>query len=167
MLHGWKISGLLTALLTLVLILAVRGPAATPAEKPAASPQVATPTEASRPAAAMEVAEAAKNAPATKLAQAAQTGVNKLTFIGVQNPDQQAALTAVLAEYQKTHPNIDVEFELLPFAQLFPKIQANAAAKVPTDIILADGPNVWNFAYHGIIAPMDDWFDQDYVKKNW
>jgi len=104
----------------------------------------------------------------TAPAAAAKPGATvKLSFIGVQSDDQQFALTAVLAEYQKTHPEIDVDFELLPFAELFPKIQANAAAKAPTDIILADGPNVWSFAYNGIISPMDEYFDQDYAKKNW
>jgi ABC-type glycerol-3-phosphate transport system substrate-binding protein len=77
------------------------------------------------------------------------------------------ALSLILAEYQKTHPNITVEWEFLPFAQLFPKIQAAAAAKQPIDIILADGPNVWNFAYNGIIAPMDDVFDREYVQKSY
>src|SRR6266508_1874935 len=90
--------------------------------------------------------------PAAQPAAAAKPGAVKLSFIGVQSDDQQFALTAVLAEYQKTHPEIDVDFELLPFAQLFPKIQANAAAKAPTDIILTDGPNVWSFAYNGVIA---------------
>src|SRR5204863_6709896 len=98
---------------------------------------------------------------------AAKPGAVKLTFLGSQSDDTQFALTAVLAEYQKQHPEIDVDFELLPFAELFPKIQANAAAKAPTDIILADGPNVWSFAYNGIISPMDEYFDQDYVKKSW
>ena len=52
------------------------------------------------------------------------------------------------------------------FAQLFPKIQANAAAKAPTDTILADGPNVWSFAYNGIISPMDEYFDKATYEKN-
>ena len=60
-----------------------------------------------------------------------------------------------------------VDFELLPFPQLFPKIQANAAAKAPTDIILTDGPNLWSFAYNGIIAPMDEWFDKALIEKSW
>jgi fructooligosaccharide transport system substrate-binding protein len=169
MAHALRLASLLTAVLTLIL----GGPAVRPtglatlAGTAAGATAPGQPTGAATPTADLEPASAAKPAPARILAQAVPTAVKKLTFIGVQNPDQQAALTAVLVEYQKTHPNIDVEFELLPFAQLFPKIQANAAAKVATDIILADGPNVWNFAYHGVIAPMDEWFDEDYIKKNW
>lgn len=138
-----------------------------PAEptKPAAAPAAAT----AAPAAATKPADPAKPAGATPAAgapaSAAKPGAKKLSFIGVQSDQQQRALTAVLREYQKTRPDIDVEFELLPFAQLFPKIQANAASKAPTDIILADGPNVWSFAYNGIISPMDEWFDQEYARR--
>src|SRR5947207_2265598 len=118
---GWQLSRLCSGILLTLLVLAACAPASSPA--PAATQAPAKPNAAIR-----------------------------LTFIGIQDSgDQQAALNAVLAEYQKTHPDVDIDFELLPFAQLFPKIQANAAAKASTDIILADGPNVWSFAYNGII----------------
>jgi ABC-type glycerol-3-phosphate transport system substrate-binding protein len=133
-------------------------PAASPAAAPAASPAASPSPAAAAPAAAAPAAAAP--------AKPAGPPV-KLTFIGVQSDDHQAALTAVLREYQKLRPEVDVAFELLPFAQLFPKIQANAAAKAPTDIILTDGPNVWNFAYNGIISPMDEWFDKATIDKSW
>jgi multiple sugar transport system substrate-binding protein len=161
-------SGLLVAALVVVACSAP-APAAAPTSAPAPA---AAPTSA--PAAAPTTASAAKPAtapaaaPTTAPAAAAAGGAAKrLSFIGVQSDDQQFALTAVLKEYQKQHPEIDVDFQLLPFADLFPKIQTDTAAKTPTDIILADGPNVWNFAYNGIIAPMDQWFDKDYIAKNW
>jgi ABC-type glycerol-3-phosphate transport system substrate-binding protein len=140
-------------------------PAATTAAAPAAPAATAAPKPAATTAPAATAAP--KPAATTAPAAAAPAAAKKLSFIGVQSDDQQFALTAVLKEYQKLHPEIDVDFELLPFNQLFPKIQANAAAKTPTDIILADGPNVWNFAYNKVIAPMDEYFDQDYIKKNW
>jgi fructooligosaccharide transport system substrate-binding protein len=154
-------------------------PAAAPAAAPtntaapaAAAPAATKPAEPTKPAAAAAPATAAAptkpaEAPKPAAPAAPKAGVTKLSFIGVQSDDQQFALTAILREYQKQRPDIDVEFELLPFAQLFPKIQANTAAKTPTDIVLADGPNVWSFAYNGIIAPMDEWFDQEYIRRNW
>jgi multiple sugar transport system substrate-binding protein len=169
---GWQLSRLCSGILASLLLLVACAPASSPA--PAATPASGKPAEAAKPAASTP-ADAAK--PAAPAAQAAATAAPaaaakpgasvKLSFIGVQSDDQQFALTAVLAEYKKQHPEIDVDFELLPFAELFPKIQANAAAKAPTDIILADGPNVWSFAYNGIISPMDEYFDQDYANKNW
>jgi ABC-type glycerol-3-phosphate transport system substrate-binding protein len=178
---GWQVSRLCSGILCALLIVVACTPAASPPAAPTSAP--AKPAEAAKPADAAKPAEAAKPADAAKPAApaaapaattapagqpaAAKPGSVKLSFIGVQSDDQQFALTAVLAEYQKTHPEIDVDFELLPFAELFPKIQANAAAKAPTDIILTDGPNVWSFAYNGIISPMDDVFDKDYVTKSW
>ncbi|TAK26017.1 MAG: extracellular solute-binding protein [Chloroflexota bacterium] len=156
MVRPWKLSALVSGLVAAALIVACAAPAPT-----AVPPK---PTEAPKPAAA---AAAPKPAAPVAAAPVAKPSAKKLSFIGVQSDDQQFALTAVLKEYQKTRPDIEVEFELLPFAQLFPKIQANAAAKTSTDIILADGPNVWSFAYNGIISPMDEWFNQEYVKKNW
>jgi ABC-type glycerol-3-phosphate transport system substrate-binding protein len=147
-------------------------PAAAPTQAAAAPTQAAaaptTAPAATKPAAQPTQAAAAAGATATPAAAAAAAGPQtKLTFIGVQSDDQQFALSAVLAEYQKTHPEIDVDFELLPFPDLFPKIQADAAAKTPTDIILADGPNVWSFAYNGIISPMDQYFDKATIDANW
>jgi multiple sugar transport system substrate-binding protein len=169
---GWQVSRLCSGILCALLIVVACAPAATPA----ATTAPAKPAEAAKPADAAKPAEAAKPAaPAAAPAAttggaapaAAKPGTIKLSFLGNQNDDQQFALTAVLQEYQKTHPEIDVDFELLPFAQMFPKIQANAAAKVPTDIILTDGPNLWSFAYNGIISPMDDVFDKAYIEKSW
>jgi fructooligosaccharide transport system substrate-binding protein len=164
----WYLPLLGTGVLSALLVVAAcssAAPAAAPTAPAAAATQpaaaAAQPTQAS--AAATQPA-AATPAAGANAAGAAST---KLTFIGVQDPDQQAALSAVLTEYQKQHPEIDVSFQLLPFEQLFPKIQADAAAKAPTDIILADGPNVWNFAYSGIISPMDDYFDKATIDQNW
>jgi ABC-type glycerol-3-phosphate transport system substrate-binding protein len=135
---GWQLTRLCSGFLCALLIVVACSPATPPAAGPTQAP--AKPAEAAKPAESKPAAPAAQPAPA-KPAEA-KPGTTKLTFIGIQNDDQQFALTAVLAEYQKQRPDIDVEFELLPFAQLFPKIQANAAAKTPTDIILADGPNM-------------------------
>ncbi len=194
MVARWKLSGLVSGVLTAVMIAAACAPAAPPTNTPApAKPAEPTKPAASAPAATTAPAAAATTAPAaaattapaaaTKPAAAATTApaagattapaakpsgaAVTLSFLVNQNPDSEAAYAQIIAEYKKTNPNVDVQVEAVPFNQLFPKIQANAAAKTPTDIILADGPNVWNFAYNNVIAPMDEYFDQDYVKKNW
>jgi ABC-type glycerol-3-phosphate transport system substrate-binding protein len=177
---GWQVSRFVSGALCAVLLLVACTPAATP---PPATTAPAKPAEAAKPAdaakpAESKPAEAAKPAApaaapaattAGKPAEAAKPSGQpvKLSFIGVESDDQKFALNAVLTEYKKLRPEVDVDFELLPFAQLFPKIQANAAAKAPTDIILTDGPNLWSFAYNGIISPMDDVFDKAYVEKSW
>lgn len=100
---------------------------------------------------------------ATKPPTAGQISLN---YLGLASPDHQAALQHVLAEYQKTHPNITIQFDTVPFAQLFPKIQAATAGKTPVDIILIDGPNVTNFAYNNVMLPLDQYFDKAYVEKS-
>jgi fructooligosaccharide transport system substrate-binding protein len=159
---GWVMQprpnhGLLSALLAVALVLAACGGApAAPTAAPTAVPKAAEPT---KPAAAAQ--------PTAAPAKPAAAGQIKLTYLGLTSPDHERALGLILAEYQKIKPNVTVEYDLVPFPQLFPKIQAAAAAKTPVDIILADGPNVWNFAYNGIIAPMDEWFDREYVQKSY
>lgn len=100
---------------------------------------------------------------ATKPPTAGQITLN---YLGLTSPDHSAALGKVLTEYQKTHPNINVQFDTVPFAQLFPKIQAATAGKTPVDIILIDGPNVTNFAYNNVMVPLDQYFDKAYVEKS-
>jgi len=172
---SWKLPAWLSGVLIAALVIAACTPAAPPtatakpaeAPKPAAAAPAAAPTNTPAPAPAAAPTKPAEAPKPAEPAAGAKPAAVKLSFIGVQSDDQQFALTAILREYQKLRPEVDVQFELLPFAQLFPKIQANAAAKTPTDIILADGPNVWSFAYNGVIAPMDEWFGKDYVAKNW
>jgi ABC-type glycerol-3-phosphate transport system substrate-binding protein len=141
-------------------------PAAQPTAAPAATTAPAKPAEATKPAAAAQPTTAAQPTAAAP-AKPADGQRIRLSLLGIQSPDTQRAISLVLAEYQKTKPNIDLELDMVPFPQLFPKIQASAAAKTPIDIIMADGPNVWNFAYNGIIAPMDDIFDREYVQKSY
>jgi len=121
------------------------------------------PTAAGAAPTAATVAPQGSAAVATKLPLA---GAVKLNYLGVDSPGHAAALTKALAEYQKTHPNIDIQFDTVPFAQLFPKIQAATAAKTPVDIILIDGPNGPNFAYNNVTIPLDEYFDKDYVQKS-
>ena len=185
----WKLSATASAFVTAALIVVACAPAATPTtvpvKLPAAAPVVATkPAEAPKPADAPKLADAPKPAEATKPAEAAKPteaakpvdaakpatavkpGSTKLSFLGVQSPTNQAAWNAILKEYQKTNPNIDIEWDLVPFAQVFPKVSATVAAKTPVDIIQADGPVVWFYAYNKAILPLDEYFPKDYVEKN-
>jgi ABC-type glycerol-3-phosphate transport system substrate-binding protein len=170
---GVQLSRLFSGILCAMLLVVACTPAAAPpaTQAPAKPAEAAKPADAAKPAAPAAAAAATTAPAAAKPGEAAKPAAGgapvKLSFIGVESDDQKFALNAVLAEYKKQRPEIDVEFELLPFAQLFPKIQANAAAKAPTDIILTDGPNLWSFAYNGIIAPMDEWSDTATTEKSW
>jgi fructooligosaccharide transport system substrate-binding protein len=90
----------------------------------------------------------------------------KLKYAGLASTDYQNGFVRVLNEFQKTHPNLDIEFDLAPYAQMYPKIATLTAAKTPIDIVLVDGPYVANYAFNHIIAPMDKYFDKDYIKRS-
>lgn len=117
-------------------------------------------------AAASSATTGGTQAPAAVATKPPTAGQITLNYLGLANPDHQAALGKVLAEYQKTYPNIAMQFDTVPFAQLFPKIQAATAGKTPVDIILIDGPNVTNFAYNSVMIPLDQYFDKAYVEKS-
>ena len=144
----WAGASLLLAGLLLVLACA-----------PATAPPTATRAEA--PA-------ATKPADAPKAADPAAAGANKITlkFLTSGGPEALRAWRALGDEFNKRNPHITVEIELAATG-LVQKIQAATAAKTPYDIIYADGPLVWNFAYNGAIAPLDEWFDKEYIQSQW
>jgi ABC-type glycerol-3-phosphate transport system substrate-binding protein len=158
-----------------------QAPAAAPTQAPAAAPAATQSgvagAAAQAPAAAIAattIAQQGQPTPAaTKPAAAAPAAApgEKITlrFLHVGGPASQKAFQTMMDEYKKANPNLNVELqqEVTVWEQLFPKIQAIAAAKTPYDVIWADGPDLWNFAYNGAIVPLDEWFDRDYVQKNW
>ncbi|HEV8632922.1 MAG TPA: sugar ABC transporter substrate-binding protein [Chloroflexota bacterium] len=114
-------------------------------------------------------AEAAPTKPAVQAAAPAKPGEKvTLRFLTLSAPGPQKAFQLMAQEYKaKVNPNVELEIEAVSWDQLFPKIQAISAAKTPYDIIWADGPNLWSFAYNGVIAPLDEWFDRDFIQKSW
>jgi fructooligosaccharide transport system substrate-binding protein len=156
-------------------------PAPTQAPQPTTKPGDTAGAAAQAPANATAIAlqqqqGAAKPAEPTKPATAPQAAAPAkagapitLKFLTVAGPASQKAFQTIMEEYKKANPNLNInlELEVVTWEQLFPKIQAIAAAKTPYDVIWADGPNLWSFAYNGAIAPMDEWFDKDYVQKSW
>jgi fructooligosaccharide transport system substrate-binding protein len=162
----WRISSFVSVTAMVALIIAACSPAA-PASPTAAASSSSSSAAAPTAAAAPTQAAGATTAPAAAASGSTSNAPIKLTYLGVQSPDLDVAFKAMMAEYNKTHPNVTVEFQTVPFAQLFPKIEASVAAKTPIDIILADGPNVQHFAYEKAIVPLDQYFPSDYAQQQW
>lgn len=144
------------------VLAACGGQSATPTTAPATSAGASPSTSAAATVPTQQPAAAAATQPSSSSAAAV-----KLTYLGVQSPDLDNAFKSMMDEYHKTKPNVQVDFQTVPFAQLFPKIEASVAAKTPLDIILADGPNVWHFAYEKAIIPLDDYFEKGYADQQW
>jgi multiple sugar transport system substrate-binding protein len=135
----------------------------------AQAPANATALALQQQQAAKPAAEPAKPTAAAAAPAAASGEKITLRFLSVAGPASQKAFADMMDQYKKANPNLNLELqqEVVTWEELFPKIQAIAAAKTPYDIIWADGPNLWSFAYNGTILPMDEWFDRDYIQKNW
>ena len=73
----------------------------------------------------------------------------------------------MIQEFQAAYPNITIQEEVIPFGELYRKIQAVVAAGDPPDIIFYDGPNTKTYTFNNLLLPIDDLvteeYKQDYV----
>lgn len=140
-------AALLTVLVLAALIVVACAQQAAPA-------QPAQPTEAAQPAAPTEVA-----------APAAAQAIT-LKFLTLDDPDQLLALGEMAEGFKKSDPkwaNVTVNFESVPFAQLFPKIEASVAAGADFDAFLADGPDIKHYAYNNVIIPLQEFYTEEEI----
>ena len=59
---------------------------------------------------------------------------------------------------------VSIEYDAKPFMELFPAIQKSVATGSEIDVIQADGPNVKNFAFNGILWDLTSSFTADEMK---
>jgi ABC-type glycerol-3-phosphate transport system substrate-binding protein len=101
---------------------------------------------------------------------AAPGGPVTLRFLALADDSQLNAWKEMLAEFQKLengkYANVQLEFETVPFEQLFPKIEASVAAGLPWDLFQADGPDMKHYGFNRVITPLDQYFTED-EKKQW
>jgi multiple sugar transport system substrate-binding protein len=98
---------------------------------------------------------------------AAKTPVT-LKFIKIADELEAKAFVEIVAAFQKIDggkwSHVNVEFDSKPFAELFPAIQRAVATGGSGDLFQADGPNVKNFAYNGILKDLTPYFTADELK---
>jgi multiple sugar transport system substrate-binding protein len=107
----------------------------------------------------------------------ADNGVNKPVTISVWHPwggPQKELLTAVIAEFDRTHPGIRVEPLYTPNdLGSNQKFFTAVAAQRPPDVIFVDGPQTAAWAEQGAIQPLDPWIrkagikESDYFVPSW
>jgi fructooligosaccharide transport system substrate-binding protein len=72
-----------------------------------------------------------------------------------------------IKDFETAYPNITIEEDVVPFGELYRKIQTVVAAGDPPDILFYDGPNTKTYAFYSILQPIDafltDEFKKDYV----
>ena len=91
-----------------------------------------------------------------------------LKFLTLDDPDQLLATQDMIDAWKASDPmwaNVTVEVEAVPFAELFPKIEASVAAGADFDAFLADGPDIKHYAYNGAIIPLADYYTEEELQE--
>jgi multiple sugar transport system substrate-binding protein len=79
---------------------------------------------------------------------------------------QDAALTGLIQQYEKLHPNILIERNSVPYPALMPKAVQEAASHTLPDLIALDNPTVASFAATGVLQPLDSFVHQQYQNSD-
>lgn len=144
---------LLGAVILVAFALAACAQQAPPAQPTAASEEPAAPAESSGESGGES---------------GGQTGqAITLKFLTLDDPDQLLALNAMAEAFKQSDPkwaNVTINFEAVPFEQLFPKIEASVAAGADFDAFLADGPDIKHYAYNNAIIALQDHFTKEEIE---
>jgi ABC-type glycerol-3-phosphate transport system substrate-binding protein len=84
------------------------------------------------------------------------TGKKPIT-LHVLTPEDEGDTT--VRDFQKAFPCIKLSVDAVPFADIGEKIQVAASSSTPPDIYYYDGPNTADYAYNGVIMPLDKYID--------
>ncbi|MDQ0643601.1 ABC transporter substrate-binding protein [Microbacterium murale] len=68
--------------------------------------------------------------------------------------NQQPAMEELIADFNKTYPDVDVSVELTAYAQYFTKLQTQGSSDTLPDVFWMNGPNFQLFASNGLLAPV-------------
>jgi multiple sugar transport system substrate-binding protein len=91
------------------------------------------------------------------VALAAPAGAQTLQILSAEgDPNSVAAMKWVIAEFKKTHPNVEVEYQTVSWTDLGQKIVAATAAGRPPDIVHLDDFGLSVLADQGSLEPAGD-----------
>jgi len=71
---------------------------------------------------------------------------------------QSAILNKLFTAYEKLHPNVTIQRDAVPFANLIPKADQEAASHTLPNLIAMDNPDVAAFASTGALTQLDSYF---------
>ena len=71
---------------------------------------------------------------------------------------QSAILNKLFSAYEKLHPNVTIQRDAVPFADLIPKADQEAASHTLPNLIAMDNPDVAFFASTGALTQLDSYF---------
>jgi multiple sugar transport system substrate-binding protein len=71
---------------------------------------------------------------------------------------QSAILSKLFSQYEKIHPNVTIQRNAVPFGDLIPKADQEAASHTLPNLIAMDNPDVAAFASTGALTQLDSYF---------
>ncbi len=93
------------------------------------------------------------------------SGPVTLRFLALADDNQLNAWKEILAEFQQLNDGqysyVELEFETVPFRELFPKIESSVAVGLPWDLFQADGPDMKHYGFNRVIMPLTDHFSEE------
>nr|HET6901949.1 extracellular solute-binding protein [Ktedonobacteraceae bacterium] len=75
---------------------------------------------------------------------------------------QGSTLTKLFSDYEKLHPNITIQRDAVPFGDLLPKADQEAASHTLPNLLALDNPDVANFAATGALTQLDSFMQGIY-----
>src|SRR5215469_8601021 len=93
--------------------------------------------------------------------QSSGSGGGKITITEMDYwsiASQSVILNKLFTAYEKLHPNITIQRDAVPFANLIPKADQEAASHTLPNLIAMDNPDVAAFASTGALTQLDSYF---------
>jgi len=83
-----------------------------------------------------------------------QAAATKLTY-RIWDVNQQPAMKQIVTEFNKVHPEIEVEIEVTPYRQYWTSLETAAAGKNLPDLFWLNAPNFLLYSTNGMVLPLD------------
>ena len=75
---------------------------------------------------------------------------------------QSSTLSKLFSDYEKLHPNVTIQRDAVPFGDLLPKADQEAASHTLPNLLALDNPDVANFAATGALTQLDSFMQGIY-----
>lgn len=91
-------------------------------------------------------------------------GGGKVTLsYGLWNKDQAPVMERLASEFEKTHPNVDVQVQVTPFTEYFTKLQTAIQGGGGPDVFWLNAPNTALYASNNAVLPLSERAARDKV----
>jgi multiple sugar transport system substrate-binding protein len=77
-------------------------------------------------------------------------------------PAQVSTVNSLFQRYEQLHPNVTIQRTGVPFANLIPKADQEAASHTLPSLLMLDNPSVASFAATGALTPLDSYMQGNY-----